>query len=267
MNQEHKITGNIVSGIIIIICGVIVAPLAIGMLMSFTSSFFWYGLILVLCSFMMIYSGVKQIRTTRKEEKYTHRFQETMKSEPITKGEVVINENEKEPSEMNPIVLARWTYTKEEWYSFYLKELQEQKIESILLFILITGLGGWLLTLDKGASWLLALSISGFIGLIIALLKYFLKKDTIKIKNDFAEVTIGLDTILVNGNMVVLRDENKKLFKLELINKENYLYLECSYSWETRNGRTSDEFRVPVPIDKEMQAKEIIHKMKEYHGI
>ena len=45
---------------------------------------------------------------------------------------------------------------------------------------------------------------------------------------------------------------------------EEFKLLEFTIEWNTRNGNTNDETRIPIPLDKEQKAKELIAFYREY---
>ena len=44
----------------------------------------------------------------------------------------------------------------------------------------------------------------------------------------------------------------------------DFKLLEFTIEWNTRNGNTNDETRIPIPLDKEKKAKELIEFYRHY---
>ncbi len=95
-----------------------------------------------------------------------------------------------------------------------------------------------------------------------------LKKKSISVESGRPiEVIIGLDTVVINGKLNVLKDENKWLGEVELKTETNPALLELTYYWETRSGITNDEIRIPVPSGKIKEAEDVLLKLKLYHKL
>lgn len=204
------------------------------------------------------------MRKTNKETEYSENFLKDIQKEAHKK---LLSVPVKTVADA-PMVLAHWKYTAEEWEKFFRKEQSSLGAESFGITIGISVLGTILLVYAENASWLLAFTISAAIAILFSTLKYILKKNSISLKSgQQAEVIIGLDTVVINGKLQVLRDENKWLGEIEIIEKTPPAFLEFTYYWKTRSGLTNDEVRIPVPPGKMKEAEEVLLKLKLYHKL
>ncbi len=268
MDYQYKTTGSILSGVLIIICGFITAPIGLGLLLSYPHEIWWLGIILSGSSILLLYSGIQTIKKSREDEKKAQQFLMKMLVENEKKNDQKEIASIPSSTETKPVLLASWEFSIAEWQHFLKKELNNLVTESIILFISIAILGAALLIFTKGASFSIAAIVSAVVGGIIGVLKYLLKKNTLQYhskKN--VSILIGLDSVILNGKLVVLRDENKWLSAVSIKTDQSPEIIEFVYNWNTRKGNTFDEFRIPIPNDKLSEAKDVVTKIKVHHSI
>lgn len=262
MDQQYKTTGGILSGIIVLFCGILILPVAIGAATALPSFIGIVGLILIVSSSLMIYGGISTLRKTRKEEAYAQKFLTEMQLTAATSSNQ--SKNNTTTDKPKPVILAHWFFSKEEWNTFFEEERKDIKLNSWILGILLSLLGGVVLAFSREASWALALSISSVVGAIIGFLNFKLKTQTITATNlQTVEVIIGSDTVVLAGKLIVLHDDNKWLVKVSKNEELSMPILEFTYCWNTRKGVSKDTFRIPIKSDKLNEVPNLIAEIKK----
>lgn len=220
--------------------------------------------LLAISGLFIIYGGFNMFIATRKKmsdiDKDEIELAQAVKN-PATIEDAVktIREESAKPFPEKNTLLAHWNYTSAEWKEFTKKEFSFRLREALVVWVLIVGLGTWLLAgyRDMGhlAAFITSLCTGGLITLIRFIIAYNARKANSSKPGD---VVISAKSILINGKYHILNDENKTLYKLELLKDENPQILEFSVEWNTRKGNTNEQVRVPVPADKLTEAGKLV---------
>jgi hypothetical protein len=215
------------------------------------------GLFIAYGGFNMFIASRKKMRDIDKDE--IELEQAVMKPVTIEEAVKTIREEAAKPFPEKNILLAHWTYTSEEWNTFTKKEFSFRIREALVVWLLIVGLGTWLLAGygDMGhlAAFITSLSTGGLITVIRFIIAYNARKANSSKPGD---VVISAKSILINGKYHILNDENKTLYKLELLKDETPQILEFSVEWNTRKGTTNEQVRIPIPADKSTEAAKLV---------
>lgn len=159
-------------------------------------------------------------------------------------------------------VIATWDIDDATWKAFCKNERKYRRTDNIIFFFLFLGLGAFLLMGTRGAGLLLAASVSGSIGLIIVLIRYYSAIKKIHVQPDVPkQVMAGKRHIIMNAVLYPINTDDKVTRKVMLIQDSKPCILELTIYWRTRNGETFDEFRFPVPenaIDKALEAAKVL---------
>lgn len=277
MDQKTINSGGILSGVIVIICGVLVSPVAIGMLASYPHEIWWLGLVLVGSCSLMIYGGIQSIRKSKKQEWQANEEQERIQEEVarLKKSQLAIKneglpgatiQGQKGSEESHPPyneVLAFWTFSKPEWNKFLVLEKKRRKSSTLIEGILIVALGTPFLMWVRASTFGTAFIICLIIALIISLLRYFLTMNSLGSVLDVNEVTITDQTVMINGKLNPYRSDNFWLDKVHILDGDPAV-LEFTYAWNTRKQKkTFDELRVPIPQKKRAEAQALIEKISK----
>ena len=215
------------------------------------------GLFIIYGGFNMFIASRKKMRDIDKDE--TELAQAVKKPVTIEDAVNLIREEAAKPFPDKNTLLAHWSYDTEEWNTFTKKEFGFRIREALIVWLLIAGLGTWLLASyrDMGhlAAFITSLSTGGLLTLIRFIIAYNARKANSSKPGD---VVISSKSILINGKYHILNDENKTLYKLELLKDETPQILEFSVEWNTRKGTTNEQVRIPIPADKSTEAAKLV---------
>lgn len=302
MDQKHVNTGSVVTGVIVIVCGVITAPLAIGFLFAFPDVIGWVGVVLIGCCFLMIRGGIISIREAKRKEQQmqeemfrlwaesSKRQSETqmpkkatapLESTPTTEPETASATAPRPilhsiPSQVdNPTPVApEFTTPKPSnevlatWYFNAAEWKQFKKIEkgrrttSTWIEAIAITALGTWVIMDQRGA---PLPIAVAVSLALAAIISFLRM----------HLTMGSYRSVLSKNTVILSDQSVMIngglnpyrnekFWLKAIKllEGTPDVIEITYAWKTRGGNTHEELRVPVPEGKRQEALEVITKIK-----
>lgn len=270
MDQKTIEVGGIVTGVIIILVGVLVSPVAIGLTMSYPHELWWLGAISCACCFLMIAGGVGSIRTARQKEKLAkleraridNELAQQKSVQAFAQGEIIPDQHDAPAAvPLHPEVLAHWTFTAEEWTRFMALEKRRRLESSIYEGIGIIILGTIVIMLAREAAFLIALSVSSVMALIIASLRYLLGLKAFGPADASTVVTITKQSVLINEKLIPYRSDTIWLDKLEW-KAGSPDVLEFTKAWHNRRKqKVTDELRVPVPNGKNDEAQQLIPKI------
>jgi hypothetical protein len=269
MDQKTISSGGILSGAILIFCGVLVLPVAIGMVASYPSAIWWLGLVLVISCGLMIYGGIQSIRKAKTQEFRAAEEEQRIKAEvaelnKAAASQTLENVAEKKSSISDSTyreVLAHWRFTSQEWKKFLTLEKKTRKSSTWIEGILIVVLGTPFLMWVRAATFGTAFIICFIIALIISFLRYQLTMNSLGPPLEVNEVTITDQTVMINDKLNPYRSENFWLDKIQILEGDPDV-LEFTYAWQTRKkAKTFDELRVPIPQGKKEEAQILIQKI------
>jgi hypothetical protein len=278
MDQQFITGGTIFSGIVITGCGLLISPLAIGMCMSYPHEIWYLGLVLSAAAIAMIYGGIKQLVSVKRSQQAVQQTQAAIQAELLAakvihigekiddasiEAEIIQKQSTEKTAPAQQVILATWHFTAQEWNAFLRYERKERKLSHAIESVLILILGGLLLLYTRDASPWLAFGISGVIGAIYWIGKYYLSMGSLGAAKPTNEVIITPMAIIINGKYNVLRNENIWLSKAKVKEDKGLHLLEFTYNWATRKGDTYEDFRIPIPVDKLTDAEQIAKVMME----
>lgn len=220
--------------------------------------------VLAISGGMMIYGGVtmffgarKKIEDTSRDEKeLTEAVKNQINLDDAIKS---VREQATKPFTDKNTLLAHWTYSDEEWKVFTKKEFKAQIRDALLVWLLLVGLGTWLLAGYRDMGFLAAFITSFSVGALITFIRFIIAYNARKANSSKpGDVIISAKSILINGIYHTLNDELKTLSKLELLKDEAPQILEFTVIWNTRKGQTNEQVRVPVPSDKLSEAGKLV---------
>jgi hypothetical protein len=288
MDEVVKSKGLAFQTAIYFLLGLLMAPLGAGALASYPDSAWYLGLMFSISSILFLYSAFSNLRKSRLKDgenrirqldmevaafKDRELKQKNVSTEPDgfataksvfqTADSSVINARSQlttDPTTSD--ILANWNYSADEWKAFQNANRSVVARESVVLILLITAVGGWILHDDKGEGWLFSFAFCFVFAVLFILLKNYLKKGFINV-NTTAGVSVIIDRekLLLNGKLFSFRDEERTLEKAEIIDKRGIKMIEFSYGWRTRGGRTVDEIRIPVPQGKMDEAEKLVRNV------
>jgi hypothetical protein len=158
-------------------------------------------------------------------------------------------------------LVARWTYSPQEWTRYAEAEHGRDKEGKTILFFIISGFAlffGVLFLIFGGEAGLIVfLAMLGLIALMggVAFLSILLSHRANQTRT--GEVFIARTGIYLNKSLHNWNMFGSRLDSVQLLREESPL-LEFVYSYPARNGRQSAEVRVPVPAGREVEAEQIL---------
>lgn len=160
-------------------------------------------------------------------------------------------------------LLAHWIYSPDEWQQYTEEEYTRQKAGNRTLFIitavvtLVCGSGYWIF--NRTIGYWAFIAVAGVIavtGFVAWFTPYYNHRQN---KIGQGQALFTRDAVYINRQLHDFKGLGSKLEKTE-IKGERQRYIEFSYSMPTRNGRQTYEARVPVPLGKEDEARDLVEK-------
>lgn len=169
-------------------------------------------------------------------------------------------------------LLAHWVFNSDEWNNFTEKEYKAEKSEKkgLLLFIsciiLFVGVVFWLIMRDKAAGivFLVLLGVIAILTIVAVLIPWLTYRRN---KNRQGEIFLSKDGLYLNGAVHTWRFAGSRFEGAEYLSKP-FKCLSITYSYWMMAGRVLYFYRnfatvrVPVPVGKEEEAKQIIDKIQ-----
>lgn len=220
--------------------------------------------VLAISGGMMVYGGVTMFFGSKKKIEDTARDEKELTQavkKPINIDHAIqsVREQATKPFPDKNTLLAHWTYSDEEWKIFTKKEFNISIREALVVWLMLVGIGTWLLSGYREMGHLAAFITCFCTGGLITFIRYIIAYNARKANSSKpGDVIISAKSILINGIYHTLNDEHKTLSKLELLNDENPKILEFTVIWNTRKGQTNEQVRVPVPSDKLTEAIKLV---------
>lgn len=275
MDQKVQSQGGEAAGVVLIGVGVILLPLAIGLLFAFPEWIWLLGLLLSVCSYAIITGGIKSIRKARRELIRTRETIGQMMREPHPQqGEVVDTNtvakpliNKSKPDVMTDQVIV-WHYGVDEWKQFVKWEKKDRKMSAFVTGMLVVLIGAIFVKLQRDATWGMALLVATLIGTIYAFVVYLMGMSSLKgtFKKQ-PEIRIAPTVILINGVLNVFSDEDRKVHAITILEKADPMVLEIVYKFYTARGASQDELHIPIPKGKLGEAVRLVEQLKTFHGL
>ena len=253
---------------LVIFCGVLVSPVAIGMMASYPNQIWWLGLVLVVSCGLMIYGGIQSIRKSQNATRQAAEEEQRINEEVAQLNALDKTQNESIERKAEAAisdstyheVIAHWTFTPQEWKKFLILEKQRRKSSTLIEGSLIVVLGTPFLMWVRLATLGTAFIISVVIAIVISFFRYLLTMSSLGSILPVNEVAITDQTVMINGKLNPYRSENFWLDKIRILDGDPDV-LEITYAWNTRKGKTFDELRVPIPPGKKEEARVTIQKI------
>lgn len=245
LNNQQVKKGNLIIVVILIIVLVMLLPIAISALVS---GVWFFGLPLMLSCILIGWGVFKKMKENRKAEMIIPE-----------KKNIVHPHSPYQEEKSDTLILGEWTIDAEAWRQFILIEKKMRNEDSIYLFIGAIVMGTLGLMADRDVNLITAILFAGAVGLIVVWLrKYFALKN---LKKGIAprKIIVTPTTVFINTQAFTLNGENRYLRKVEILNKNQLQLIEFTIGWETRNGHTFDELRIPVASTNFTQAEHILN--------
>lgn len=266
MDQKVRNSAGLFSAIIILICGLMILPIAIGALLSTQdTTAFMLGLMLFVASSLLIYGGIKMLIKSRNEKKRTEEIfnkviEETNKTITLnSKTSEVLKDHSEQKNAAE--VLAQWNFNKKEWTDFIKWETKERRVNTIIEASWVLILGTLMIVVFRNGNFLIAALISLIIGLIYYFFKIKLTSKSYKTILNENKIIITPVAVIINDSFNAFRNEDYWLGTVKILKEANFSVFEIEYHWNTRRGGTFDEIRIPIPHNKLEEAEKVKNQL------
>ena len=129
--------------------------------------------------------------------------------------------------------------------------------EGIWVSLGIGLLGGWVLSLARGATFLIGFMVSLGVGIFLSIMKVLLSNNLFKMSFNNT-IIITTNALIVNGKFKTLHDNDFRLQYVKPVKIKADNFIEFSLEWLTRRGATNDQFRIYVPKQYEHEIKKVL---------
>lgn len=161
--------------------------------------------------------------------------------------------------------LDTWTFPSHLWNTFVSIEKKNKKEDNIYFGIGILLLCTPFLMFFRSTSFLTALLFTVPLALLLPWLRMLFSNPHLKNRNKESTVKIYPEYLLINNKRIDLYGEEKWIKDMKIIETSSHFkLLEFTIEWRTRKGNTNDETRIPIPLNKEEKAKELIEFYRHY---
>ena len=233
---------------------------------------------------LLIYGGYQTIKKAGQKEKAIIEYEKQVYQQiysaqktvatPVTNPEVEKNKSPKDgltetiipqetppqtlpPETYQPDIIATWNYTPAEWKLMTKEETTRRLKEGIWVSLGIGLLGGWVLSLARGATFLIGFMVSLAVGIFISVLKVLLSNNFFKMSFD-NKIIITTNALIINGKFKTIHDNDIHLQYIKPVKIKDDNFIEFSLEWLTRRGATNDQVRIYVPKAFEHEIKKIL---------
>lgn len=270
MDQKVTNTGNLVTGIVLLVLGFFLLPLGAGALLSFPGTAFYFGLLLTFSAAALIYSGIHQIRNAKQQEQKTNQQIVELSRElakPVEQPSTTAIKKQasiQNSSSISTAILANWMYTNAEWDTFYKAESRKRFSSTTYEVVALLLVGTLYLMLKRDASWQISLLITAVIGVLWFAGKYLLTLKVMKSKGKKNQIILTTSAVFINGTLHVFQDDSRWIGGVTLLKDQQPVMIEIRYCWDTRKGSTFDELRFPVPDGKLKEAEAVVERLASF---
>ncbi|MBC7849433.1 MAG: hypothetical protein H7Y31_06840 [Chitinophagaceae bacterium] len=266
MDQKHIENGGVFTGAMLCFIGLMLLPVAVGMIWSYPDKIWLLGLVSLLSSLVLLVSGVRGLRSSSKKLQTLTKELEAIKNDAITNAQKVDNPIDGQHSDS--VVLASWNYTAEEWQKFMSWQVNERKWSHITTSIVLALLSILLLRFGRESSWGLALIIGGVFAICFGFLSYYLSISSVgRTRGKINQVYITANTVVLNDKMNPIADSNRWVGELKIIEEAEPKVLSITSYWKTRKGNSNEEIFVPIPKGKLGEGVMLMDKLRRLHPL
>lgn len=276
MDQKVQSKGSEVAGVVLIAVGIMIFPVAIGLLFAFPDWIWSMGLLLLACSYFIIAGGWKNIKQAKFELKKTEKSIEQMMNEngPVMEIDQSGRLLKKDPGVVPEVFetalgwVLVWQYSPDEWKRFLKWEKEDRKLSAVVTGLLVALIGGVFVKLQRDASWGMAFMVASLLGTVYALILYLVGMSSLRgLYKKQPEVRITNEAILINGILNVFSDQKRWVHSIRILENADPKVLEIVYKFDTSRGSSQDELHVPIPKGKLGEAVRVVEDLKSLHGL
>ena len=250
---------NLVSAGLLIFCGVLTGPLGLVGLFAETGTMRAVFGALAVCGAVLIGGGIQAICAWQRAVKEESAHRAALTGAPQAQAPAA-PPTPAAGQAADPAVLARWSYTPQEWQAYAAEEYRFRVGEAVWFAVGIMLLGTLVLQLRRPATLALALLISAAFGALFGLIRLLVARTThaAQTATPTGEVVISPRAILLNGRYHVLEDGRFHFGGVRYLDEETPPVLEFTVRWNTRSGVADEQVYVPVPRGREEEARALV---------
>ena len=249
-NEKQRSKFTTVVGVVLTVVGALVTFVGGSALFNITWDVVGFlVLLLTLAGVLLLVSGISQLYIARDLTEKQHQIMESLHTKPAD-GDV-------HTTISNQPVRAHWPIDEATWKLFAKNEIKYRNEDNVYFSIAFFALGTVTIMLSRSASLPVAIIVTLIIGGIIVYIRRRLALAKLKPGKGKKEVYITDFFAIMNGEQYYLMNEHRLTSKVILYEGTSPAILEFTIHWQTRNGVTFDELRLPVPPEAIPIAKEI----------
>lgn len=260
MDQRISSQGKVFGAVVTLFCGVIMAPVAIGLLASYPHELWPLGLVLAICSAVVIYQSFRNFRKGKQQMQDTDRVIGELSHKALMEKKAVVPVKEplavqktvvQEEPESDPIFQV-WTCSPSEWNAFLNWEKTDRKQTAWVTFFVITFFGTIFVMLVRDAIWWHGAIVSTLVGAVFGILS--VRFSMASIRNQLSgmggEMVITAGSVLINNRLNVFQDEERSLKDVSIVEASEPKVMKIEYSFATSGGVQAEEIHFPIPKGK-----------------
>lgn len=262
MDQRISSQGKVFGAVLTLFCGVIMAPVAIGLLASYPHELWPLGLLLSACSAFVIYQSFRNFRKGKQQMQETDRItgelnrkalSGTKASADHTAMQADVNKTSSNtPEQVSGEIFQVWTCTSSEWNAFLNWEKKDRKQTAWVTFFVITVLGTFFLMLQRDAIWWHGALVSAAVGAVFGILS--VKFSLASVRNSLSgiggELVITSGAVLINNHLNIFQDDTRSLSGVTILESMEPKVMKIEYRFITSGGFQDDEIHFPIPKGK-----------------
>lgn len=156
-----------------------------------------------------------------------------------------------------------WDYAPSEWERFEKTERGQKHREHVMLFLTIMFAGAALIVWLRDSDWMTATLVAGIFGGLVWAGKYWLLQKQFSSFNGTYRVILTKDALFYGDYKIEHTSSRRRVNNARIRSVKNSSsqhpthIFELTIGWNTRGGQTSDEFRFPIPCDKQKEAERL----------
>ena len=211
----------------------------------------------ILSGLLMILGGYQTIKKGQQKDKAVNDYENQILSQlNAIKNTEVQSNNLSEPT-YTPDIIATWNYTKDEWKLMTKEETTRRWKEGIWVSLGIGLLGGWVISIADGATFLTGFLVSLGVGIFVSWLKVVISNSMFNLRKNNS-IIITTNALIINGKFKTIQDMDINLEYVKTLKIKEDNFIEFSLQWQTRRGMTNDQFRILVPPQYENEMQNVL---------
>lgn len=259
LNSSHPL--NLVAALLVLALAPVVLLLGVAGVVSDSGPVRPWLALLAACGAAMLYAGVQMLlrwrRGVAREASHQIAIRSVIDRLPA-RGDASGSHRTTAAGEP---VLAHWTYSADEWSAHSGTEWRRQRVRGVAMGAGILLLG---LVVGRGESRGEAVAASAVMAVLVVGGHLLLARSAHRSGGAGGREAIIMPTaVLLNGHYHSLAGDTYHLREVRYDTDAHPPALEFTIGWQTRGGPTEHRLRVPVPLDREGEARDVVARLAE----